>query len=157
MKIKGLVDEDFANYKLASMFVIFPSCTFKCEKECGKNCCQNSSIAKLADIEIEAYEIVSRYIKNPITKALVCGGLEPFDSFDDLFELVCEFRKFMHDDVVIYTGYEKDEIKWQLKKLIPFGNIIVKYGRFIPDREGTDSILLGVHLASENQYAERLC
>ena len=35
MKLKGLIDEDFVNYKDPSLFLIFPFCTFKCEKECG--------------------------------------------------------------------------------------------------------------------------
>ena len=48
MIIKELRDEDFTNYKLPSMVVGFPSCTFKCEKECPgcKGMCQNSSLAK---------------------------------------------------------------------------------------------------------------
>lgn len=157
MIIKGLVDEDFVNYKLPSMFVIFPYCTFKCEKECGKPCCQNSEIAKLPLIKIDAKDIVDRYIKNPISKAIVFGGLEPFDSFEEMLDLVKEFRKFMHDDIVIYTGYNKHEITSQLNLLCPFGNIIIKYGRYIPDREHSESLLLGVKLASDNQYAERLC
>ena len=36
MRIKFLVDEDFVNYKKPSMFIGFPSCTWKCEKECGQ-------------------------------------------------------------------------------------------------------------------------
>jgi organic radical activating enzyme len=157
MIIKGLVDEDFVNYKLPSMFVIFPFCTFKCEKECGKSCCQNSEIAKLPLIKIDVKEIVDRYIRNPISKAIVFGGLEPFDSFEEMLDLIKEFRKFMNDDIVIYTGYNKHEITSQLNLLYPFGNIIIKYGRYIPDRESSESLLLGVKLASDNQYAERLC
>ena len=157
MIIKGLVDEDFVNYKLPSMFIIFPCCSFKCEKECGKKVCQNGSVAQLPNIEISEKEIVARYIHNPITKAIVFGGLEPFDSFEDMFNLIHEFRSYMQDDIVIYTGYNKDELGWKLEKLLPFGNIIIKYGRFIPDQEPIDSILLGVKLASNNQYAERLC
>ena len=33
MIIKQLIDEDFVNYKVPSMFIAFPRCTFKCEKE----------------------------------------------------------------------------------------------------------------------------
>ena len=34
--------EDFTNYKKPSMYIAFPSCTFKCEGECGQKICQNS-------------------------------------------------------------------------------------------------------------------
>ena len=33
MKIKGLMTEDFVNYKKVSMTIIFPYCTFKCGKD----------------------------------------------------------------------------------------------------------------------------
>jgi hypothetical protein len=35
-----------------------------------------------------------------------------------------------------------------------FDNIIVKFGRFIPDDEKRFDEVLGVELASHNQYAE---
>ena len=37
-----------------------------------------------------------------------------------------------------------------------FDNIIIKYGRFIPGQEKHYDKILGVYLASNNQYAERL-
>ena len=110
MKVKFLVEEDFVNYKKPSMFIGFPTCTWKCEKECGKKMCQNSSLAHSPDIEIEYEEIVKRYLDNPISKAVVFGGLEPFDSLSNLNHLVKEFRKHTDDDIVIYTGYTEDEL-----------------------------------------------
>jgi len=35
-------------------------------------------------------------------------------------------------------------------------NIIIKYGRFIPDKEKHYDEVLGIYLASDNQYAERI-
>ena len=32
MIIKGLIDEDFINYKKPSMVIEFPYCNFKCDK-----------------------------------------------------------------------------------------------------------------------------
>ena len=84
MIIKQLVDEDFVNYKKPSMFIAFPSCTFKCEKECGQKMCQNSSLVKSPNLNISISSLVERYMNNPITKAVVCGGLEPFDSWEEL-------------------------------------------------------------------------
>ena len=67
-------------------------------------------------------------------------------------------------DVVIYTGYTKEELQNKiykdnisyLDKLKQYKNIIIKYGRYIPDQEPHYDEVLGVNLASDNQYAERL-
>lgn len=156
MKIKGLNEYDICNYKKPSMFVIFPSCTFKCDKDCGRAVCQNSSLAKEPAIECDIDRIVSRYINNPLTHAIVCGGLEPFDSKAELFFLVSRLREKTEDDIVIYTGYKEEEITKEIESLKNFKNIIIKFGRFIPDNEGRDDEVLGVRLASDNQYARRI-
>ena len=71
IKLKGLVDEDVVNYRKTSMFIIFPSCDFKCEKECGRAVCQNSSLAKAPILSYDDKEIIKRYIDNPLTHAIV--------------------------------------------------------------------------------------
>ena len=156
MVIKGLIDEDFVNYKKPAMYIAFPSCTFKCERESGcKGMCQNSSLAKSPDIDISAENIVNRYLQNPITKSIIFAGLEPMDSWDDMVSLIDEFRKYTDDDVVVYTGYRIDEI---CKKTYWLGNkyknIIFKFGRFIPDMPSRYDEILGIKLASNNQRAE---
>ena len=156
MLIRGLIEEDFVNYKKASMFIVFPTCTFKCEKECGIKCCQNSEVAKSAAIEVDVELLVDRYINNPITHAVVCGGLEPIDSWDDLYRFVSNLRKKTDDDIVIYTGYNKNEILKEIRMLREFPNIIIKYGRFKPNSAHRFDEVLGVELASENQYAEKI-
>ena len=92
MKLKGLVDEDFVQYKKPSMFIIAPYCSFKCDKEAGCEVCQNSDLATASIIEIDYDEIIDRYLNNPITEAVVCGGLESFDSFNELFNLIYALR-----------------------------------------------------------------
>ena len=52
--------------------------------------------------------------------------------------------------------YWADEIAEQVEKLKGFKNIIIKFGRFIPNNSGRYDDLLGVHLASDNQYAEQI-
>jgi hypothetical protein len=157
MVIKGLKDEDFTNYKKPSMFIIFPSCSFKCDKENGCNLCQNSHLAQEPEIYMPVLSIVARYKENPITKAIVCGGLEPFDSANNLANLVHVFRQHTNDDIVIYTGYEE----WELlgnpyyEKILEYSNIVIKYGRFRPDQTPHYDEVLGVKLASNNQYARR--
>ena len=156
MRIKGLVDEDFTNYKKPSMFIIFSSCTFKCDKEAGCSICQNSGLANEPDIDISAIEIVSRYVKNPITKAIVFGGLEPWDSQFDMEQLIMEFRKYTNDNIIIYTGYTEEELKNKISEINCYNNIIIKFGRFVPNQEKHYDEVLGVELASPNQYARRI-
>lgn len=153
MKIKFLVDEDFVNYKKPSMFIGFPHCNMKC----GKEFCQNAALLDEPDIEIEISEIVDRYLSNDITKAIVCGGMEPFDDAEDLFTLLKEFRKFTKDDIVIYTGYYGEEIiKEVWEGLAQLENIIVKFGRYKPNQPSHFDDVLGVNLCSDNQFAVKL-
>lgn len=156
MKVKGIVFEDFLNYKKPSLFIIFPYCNFKCDKDCGLKVCQNSSLAKEKEIEYSIDKIVNNYIENDITKAIVCGGLEPMDSFDDLKELVSALRIKTNDDIVIYTGYREEEIEDKVNDLKQFTNIIIKFGRYIPNDKEYYNDILGINLASRNQYAKKI-
>ena len=152
--LKGIIDEDFVNYKVPSMTLMFPNCSFKC----GIEYCQNSILAKSEDISIDIDELCKRYVNNPITEAIVCQGMEPFDSFIELYSFISTLRKEYEckDYVVIYTGYEKNEINNAIIRLKKFPNIIIKYGRYIPNQEPHYDEVLGVKLASNNQYAEAL-
>lgn len=156
MILKQLMDEDFVNYSKPSMFIGFPSCTWKCEKECGKRVCQNGALATSASKNVSVKTIVNRYINNPITSAIVCGGLEPFDSWEDLQLLITHLRVVTQDDIVIYTGYKEEELQNNINWLQKYKNIIIKFGRFIPDQESHYDEILGVNLASQNQYARRI-
>lgn len=155
MKIKFLVDEDFSNYKEPSMFIGFPNCTFKC----GRDVCQNVALAQESNIEINCDKLITRFMDNPITKAIVCGGLEPFDSWEDLRCLIMNLRLHSNCPIVIYSGYEEREISedwinW-LRIYAGDGPIIVKWGRFIPNDKKYFNDELGVNLASKNQYTVR--
>ena len=153
MKIKGLISEDFVNYKKPAMTIMFPHCNgFKC----GAEYCQNSPLSKSEDIEMDISNIVIRYLNNPITESVVMQGLEPFDSWNDLIEFVKQLRDSTDDDIVIYTGYYKEEIADKIALLSKYKNIVIKYGRYIPCKEKHYDEVLGVSLASENQYAERI-
>lgn len=156
MIVKAVKPEWFQDYKIPAMFIAFPSCTFKCEKECGKEMCQNSSLVRLPSKNIGISAIVNQYINNPITKAIICGGLEPFDSWFDLQTLISYLRVHTTDDIVIYTGYNKDELLDKIPFLKSAKNIVVKFGRYIPNQSPHYDPILGVNLASDNQYAERI-
>lgn len=161
MKVKNIIEYDIVNYKCAAMFIGFPYCSFKCNYECGQDVCQNSALAKENIIELSSTDIIYRYLFNPLTHAIVCGGLEPFDTFEDLKELITEFRDICEDPIIIYTGYYENEIQKELNQLIEInqnstlpGALIVKFGRFIPNMPHRYDEVLGVELASDNQYAK---
>lgn len=159
MLVKTIIDEDLNNYKELSMLIAFPYCTFKCNKECGLNVCQNNELTKSKNIDISSKKIVDRYLNNNMTHAIVCGGLEPFDSWEDLWYLICEFRHYTLDDIVIYTGYTEEEVynkRYIMSNLRQFPNIIIKFGRFIPNQKPHYDEVLGVKLISDNQYAKRI-
>ncbi len=157
MILKGLLDEDFVNYCKPSMVLFFPHCTFKCEKECGQKVCQNSTLATVPNIETDERTVCARYLSNPITQSIVCGGLEPMDSFDELLSFIQTLRNEYrcNDDIVIYSGYtiaECEQHGW-VRQLSPFGNIVLKTGRYIPNQKPHYDSVLGVNLASDNQSA----
>ena len=170
--IKDIIDEDFTNYKKPSMFIATSKCSFKCEKEDCKVKCQNSKITTQPNIEISIDKIIKRYLNNLITKAIVFGGLEPFDQLPELLTFIKKFRNESFDDIVIYTGYTEEEIhtfkcdnKTYLEAIlevnkIPSQNpgispsIIIKYGRFKASGDKIYDEILGIELASSNQYAK---
>ena len=158
MKLRGYVEEDFTNYKKPSMFLITPYCDFKCCIENGNNICQNMDVIKAPIIDVDNDELIKRYLNNPITKSIVFGGLEPMDSFEEVREFINTLRWDYNcfDNVVIYTGYNADEIIDQCMRLSKFSNVIVKFGRFIPNQKSHFDEVLGVELASPNQYAVEL-
>lgn len=156
MIINQVIDEDFVNYKLPSMYIGFPKCSFKCEKECGMRVCQNSILATSPTINVDVDVLVNRYMNNFITNAVVIAGLEPFDSYSELFEFVSKLRECTEDDIVVYTGYYKDEITQYIEELKQYKNIVIKFGRYIPNQKSHYDEVLGVNLASDNQYANRI-
>lgn len=152
MLVKTIVDEDFSNYKKPSMFICTPRCTMKC----GEELCQNSPWLKQPNIEIEPIDIIQRYENNGLTQAIVLGGLDPCDTWADLYSFIFMFRSVSDDDIVIYTGYTKYEILDKVTLLKEVPNIIIKFGRYVPNQTPHYDEVLGVNLASDNQYAEKI-
>ena len=150
--IKQILHESFADYKKCSILICGCTCTWKC----GKNLCQNSSLALSPTIEVDVEKIVEEYMKNDLTSAIVFGGLEWMDQFLELLELIEEFRKKTDDDIIVYTGYNKTEIEEKIILLKKHKNIIVKFGRYVPGQQVHFDEVLGVYLSSKNQYGEKL-
>lgn len=158
MIVKGIVDEDFVNYKKPVMYIAFPKCDFKCDRENGVQLCQNCDLARQPNIEISDLEVIKKYLSNPITEGVVIAGLEPFDTPKQLLNFVKAFRVETSEPIVIYTGYTEEELEngslkdiWE--KIKEYG-VIVKFGRYRPNQEKHFDEVLGVYLASDNQYAK---
>ena len=153
IKLKGYKEENFNDYKKVGFFLAFPSCNWKCLKELNLDLSisQNSHLIKE---ETQKYNIKMLLKKNKNKKN--CGGLEPFDTFDDLLLLAKEFRKQFQDDIVIYTGYYEDELQDKISKLKEYANIYIKFGRYNPNLPSRNDDVLGIKLASNNQYGKQI-
>ena len=159
IRVKEIVDENFQDYKKPSMLISSVSCDFKCLKELNMDIsiCQNMKISRLPNKVVSIKSIFERYISNPITKAVILGGLEPILQFDEIINLISYFRfNGCDDDFVIYTGYNPNEIEDKTQEFKKFKNIIIKYGRFIPNQTSKYDKVLGVSLSSENQHGLKL-
>ena len=158
IELKGVIFEDFVNYKKPCMTLMFPYCNFKCDKECGEQLCQNWELAAAPRQTVPVNGLLRAYKENPITEAIVLQGLEPLDSLIDVYTVAANLHDFnILDDFIIYTGYNKSEIPdrviQDLASMVP-GHLIIKWGRFIPYQNSHFDPILGVRLASDNQYAE---
>ena len=164
MTLLDIIDYDIVNYKDPSMFLIFSVCNgFKCEKENDNDPCPNRGLEKMKKVEISAESVYKRYEEQKLTRAIVCGGLEPFDTPQDLIELIETLQNHNFSDTfVIYTGYNKDEteidtVLYNLYKQKPCFNFIIKYGRYLKKQNrSTYCEELGINLASSNQFAIKL-
>lgn len=158
MRLKFIKRDDFVNYKKCSMFVGVTSCDWKCCKENNLPCsiCQNYSWSNNPVKDIRDEDVISMYLNDGLEESIVFGGLEPLLQFNELVSLISKFREKTEDDIVIYTGYYPSEIEKEIEILKKYKNIIIKFGRYIPNRKSRYDEILGVTLASDNQYAEKI-
>jgi len=145
---------------MPSMYIGCISCNGKCCLEAGVpvSVCINDQWRSCDAYAIDDDEVIREYMDDPITTAILFAGLEPFEQFQEMIEFVGKLRdKYgCADDVVIYTGYTREELAPKIPILQVYPNIIIKFGRFIPNSEPRYDPILGVMLASKNQYAEKI-
>ena len=122
----------------------------------------NARLLTAPDIDIKDEQLIERYINNPITKAVVLQGLDPLgntESVNQTLEFINKLRGYnCNDDIVIYTGFDHHEISSVIEFIKKyFNNVIVKFGRYIVGLPEIYDEVLGVTLASNNQYAKKIC
>lgn len=150
MELISIIDNDEQLYKKKALTLNFPFCDMKCGR---KRCC-NAAMLEQETQYFDIDEIINTYMKNDDTKAIVCSGLEPFDSWAELQSFIMNIRYYTPDDIVIYTGYSEEELKDKIPWLSVYENIIVKFNRHIAKQSPHYDQLLGVELSSDNQYAK---
>jgi pyruvate-formate lyase-activating enzyme len=158
INVKTIQAETFSDYKKASMLICVCNCDWKCCKEAKQDICQNTEIAKQENLTVSIDDAIKSYINNPITEAIIFGGLEPMLQFKEVYSFIYKLRNQYNcnDDVIVYTGYYENEIQEYIQQLKQFKNIIVKFGRFISNDKSKYDNVLGVTLASHNQYAKQI-
>ena len=156
MRLVTISQEDFNHYKEPSMVLGTISCGGKCCKEANidLSVCQNNELRGSENYDISDATLVRKYVNNSITNAIVFAGLEPFEQYEEMVKLISEFRKVTDDVIVIYTGYKEDELTEQVEELSKFKNILIKFGRYLPNEKSHIDKNLGVPLASRNQYSK---
>jgi hypothetical protein len=154
----------FSDYKKTSLyFTVGLTCSFKCMKDIGITeydnvsfNCHNIELVKNSPTDYSKAEIWEMCKSNPFIESFVMGGLEPLDNMLNTTNLISCIREVSEMDIVVYTGYNKSEVGRQINELSNFKNIIVKFGRFIPNSTPSYDDVLGVYLASSNQYSEKI-
>lgn len=158
IKLIDVKTDNISEYYKTNLLLVFPYCSGKCGEEC-----QNKH---LHDSPINYYSvksIINLYNSLKTHEAVVCAGLEPFDSIKDLDVLVKAFLKNKKPvDFIIYTGYEQSEIDDSFKFILSLfkdigkksDKLIIKFGRY-NEKFKTDNSIdenLGIKLATSNQY-----
>ena len=163
MSFVNLIDvktDDITDYLKTSLLLVTPKCSGKCGEKC-----QNYFLIKNATTKQYAVSSIVNLYNNLTThNAVVFAGLEPFDTFNDTQILVDAFlQNDKPIDIVIYTGYYQqsitDKVNVLLQKLIKTKStnktIIIKFGPYIAENRSYYSNILGIKLATDNQYVKR--
>lgn len=157
INLLGMPKMVYGDYYKPSLYIpIGVSCNWKCCIEQGLDIsiCQNSKLNNI--VSIDSNDILSSVKNNKIVTAYVFSGLETMDNFKELLYLIAKIRIYNSFDIVIYTGYYPNEVQEEINMLKEFDNVIVKFGRFIANSEPRYDEVLGITLASNNQFAERI-
>lgn len=151
--------EVFQDYKKSALLLCTCFCDWKCctESNHDKTMCQNSKLENSPNKEIPFNRILEMVERNSVIDAVIFGGLEPLIQINQVIQCIEYLRKHgVTKDILIYTGYYLEEIDEPVINRLSESNVILKCGRYIPDRPPKFDDVLGITLASDNQYSIEL-
>ena len=109
MKYSGITYPDVNNGEGCRVTLFVSGCTHRC-KGCHNPETWNFNFGNEFNDEVKTklFEIISK----PYIKGLTLSGGDPLDSYDDVLELVKDFRKYFGEtkDIWVYTGYVIDDL-----------------------------------------------
>lgn len=154
-----IIDADIVNYHEATFNILAGiSCTFKCCLD-NPTVCQNSDLCKNTPIRFSIQKLIERFNNQHIAQSVTLQGLECLDNLKQVLWFIYYFRQTNQEPIIIWTGYTKEECEdliYLITEVMHWNNIIIKFGRFIMNRPSRYDEVLGVTLASDNQYAEKI-
>lgn len=157
IRLKDVV-EVFQDYKKSALLLCCISCDWKCCIEAGisNDVCQNHNIAKQGEARLP-FDVILNRVNSSLTDAIIFGGLEPLLQTKEVCGLIEYLRECgVKKDILVYTGYYLEEIDSGVLERLKKCHVILKCGRYIPNKPKKFDKILGITLASDNQYGVQL-
>lgn len=151
MKYSEITYPDVNNGEGCRVTLFVSGCSHRC-KGCHNPETWNFDFGKdfNDDVKIRLFDIVSK----PYIKGLTLSGGDPLDSYDDVLELVKEFRNRFGatKDIWVYTGYVIDDLLTLNKEeILEYIDVLVD-GEYIEEQRDVSLAFRG----SKNQRIIRL-
>lgn len=137
------------------------TCSFKCclELNLPASICQNNNCINNPKVITTIKKLIDLYLNQNMIKSLTFNGLEVLDNLRLLLWFIYYFRQQSQDNIIIWTGYTEEECKdliYLIKEKMKWENIIIKFGRYIPNQKFHYDEILGINLVSDNQYSKKI-
>ena len=146
MKYSEITYPDVNNGEGCRVTLFVSGCSHRC-KGCHNPETWNFDFGKdfNDEVKIRLFDIVSK----PYIKGLTLSGGDPLDSYDDVLDLVKEFRNRFGEtkDVWVYTGYVIDDLlNLNKEEILEYIDVLVD-GEYIEERRDVSLAFRG----SKNQ------
>ena len=146
MKYSEITYPDVNNGEGCRVTLFVSGCSHRC-KGCHNPETWNFDFGKdfNDDVKIRLFDIVSK----PYIKGLTLSGGDPLDSYDDVLDLVKEFRNRFGEtkDIWVYTGYVIDDLlNLNKEEILEYIDVLVD-GEYIEERRDVSLAFRG----SKNQ------
>lgn len=146
MKYSEITYPDVNNGEGCRVTLFVSGCSHRC-KGCHNPETWNFDFGKdfNDDVKIRLFDIVSK----PYIKGLTLSGGDPLDSYDDVLDLVKEFRNRFGEtkDIWVYTGYVIDDLlKLNKDEILDYIDVLVD-GEYIEEQRDVSLAFRG----SKNQ------